>query len=157
FLGQPSIVFKVPFRYDGTGATFGTATYAGYGAWDGQDGDLRPPDGSITTDKDGSGLGRLVGLDGQAQGNRFAVVVGACGGDGGMPSCDPPGAPEALSANVTPAGTGLDLTFRVPALGGASYYEVRYQLGSDPITDDNFEQQLSGPMKGGGDAGTTIS
>lgn len=160
FLGQPSIVLRVPFHYDERGTTAGTATYEGYGAWDGQDGKLRPADGTITLDKEGSGLGRLARLGAPEADSRFAVVVGSCnatGMDGGTSVCEAPQSAESLGAEVAGSGTSLTVTFRVPAGVAASSWQVRYQLGSTPITDDNFEQQLVGPTLAGGKPGDALS
>lgn len=77
FLGQPSIAWRVPFHLDAAGGLATALDYAGYGAWDGGDGDLRPPDGTIS-DNPGSGAGRLLALDDGAGPWRVAVAVGAC-------------------------------------------------------------------------------
>lgn len=170
FLGQPSVVYRVPFHYGAGGAFAGTSSYAGYGTWDGSDGVLHAPDATIS-DAPGTGAGRLVDVSGDGQGYRFAVQVGACppkpdggagspdGGampsDGGAPDggvmmeCDAPGAVTDLQ--VTPEAGALRVEFRAPASGPQpSMYSVRYRLGTDPITDGDFDRQLSGAALAGG-------
>jgi hypothetical protein len=164
FLGQPSIVYAVPFHYDAVGGMTGTDTYAGYGAWDGQDGDLRPPDGTISVGQDGTGLGRLVLMP---SGHRVDVVVGTCaagpdGGatDGGLPhtACDAPPPPEAVAVTTNAAGTALDVSFRVPAGSKPTdYYTVRYAQGDTPITPSTFNDQLAGPSLSATLAGDTLT
>src|SRR5438874_12749626 len=58
-VGQPSILFKMPIKIGDVVDVAQTADYAGYGSPDGQDGELRPPDKTITLDKMGSGVNRL--------------------------------------------------------------------------------------------------
>ena len=56
------------------------------------------------------------------------------------------------------SGTAIEVNFRVPSGGPpASHYEVRYQLGDVPITDENFDMQLAGPRTGSGESGAGIS
>ena len=60
--GQPSVVYRLPFRLDRRTATQSAVTeIAGYGDWDGQTGTLHPPDSSII-DVLGSGRGRLLAI-----------------------------------------------------------------------------------------------
>ena len=52
-VGQPSVLFRVPFTLTGTAADVGTTAaasdIAGYGDWSGATGDVSPPDGTIST------------------------------------------------------------------------------------------------------------
>jgi hypothetical protein len=58
--GQPSVVFRVPFRLDRTRTTQAAVTSInGYGDWDGASGTLHAPDRTIS-DSYGSGTGRLM-------------------------------------------------------------------------------------------------
>ncbi|MBX3268660.1 MAG: hypothetical protein KF729_00270 [Sandaracinaceae bacterium] len=62
YRGQPSIVYRVPFRVASTGGSASTATVAGFGAMHGEDGELRAMDGTIVDDPagaPGSGADRL--------------------------------------------------------------------------------------------------
>jgi hypothetical protein len=49
YRGQPSILWKVEIRLSGAPDSAGIADYTGYGSPDGSDGDIRPPDSTITT------------------------------------------------------------------------------------------------------------
>ncbi len=58
--GQPSVVYRVPFRLSRTQPFQSAATdISGYGDWDGKTGTLHRPDATIT-DAPGSGAGRLL-------------------------------------------------------------------------------------------------
>src|SRR6185503_8104836 len=154
FLGQPSVVYRVPFRVDSTdldGSTAIATQYAGYSTWDGSDGNLHPPDGTVT-DVPGSGAGRLVDVNDGVDVYRAKVVVGSCTAhptDGGMPvdggSCV---APEPVTA-VTLAShpTSLTVTFRAPASGAPpDRFAIRYREGEQPITGTMFDAQVAGPQ-----------
>jgi hypothetical protein len=78
FLGQPSVLFAVPFHLSPAGDVAAAADYAGYGAWDGQDGTLRPPDGTISEGVPGSGAGRLLEVTDGTASYRVQVAVGRC-------------------------------------------------------------------------------
>jgi len=49
FLGQPSVVWKVSIDIGANPVTAQTLDYAGYGSYNGTNGDLNPPDKTITT------------------------------------------------------------------------------------------------------------
>jgi hypothetical protein len=60
--GQPSVVYRVPFKMSRTSTVVAASTdYVGYGDPMGKTGTLNPPDGTIS-DKPGSGVGRLLVL-----------------------------------------------------------------------------------------------
>ena len=59
YRGQPSVLYQVPFTVGPAVATSSTADYAGYGDPNGLDGNVRPPDATITTGVGGSGAERL--------------------------------------------------------------------------------------------------
>jgi len=59
-IGQPSVLWSVPITVSATSATALTADYVGYGSATGENGQLNPPDGSITMTTPGSGVNRLV-------------------------------------------------------------------------------------------------
>ena len=143
FLGQPSVVYRVPFHYDEKGGTAIATSYAGYGSWDGSDGMLWPAgDGTITTGKPGSGAGRLLDVSEPPDVFRFKVIVGGC--NGGPHVCNTPPPPTDLK--VTPSGTSLMIAFS--SAGGPdapNRYSVRYRVGGEAITDANFDQQVTGP------------
>ncbi len=160
FLGQPSVVYRVPFRYDVGGGTAVATQYAGYSTWDGSDGVLHPPDSSIVSNKNGTGAGRLVDVDDGVDVYRVKTVVGNCSVlpiDGGLPPSDGgvsdagvnPGcnAPAPVSNfEVEPGADKLKLKFNAPVTGPPPlYYEVRYQVSQSPITGASFAMQLPAP------------
>ena len=57
WLGQPSVLYRVSFD-PSTPGTYTTDAYVGYGSWDGSDGEINPPDGTISQ-SGGSGADRL--------------------------------------------------------------------------------------------------
>ena len=133
YRGQPSIVYKVPFTIGLTDTVVGTAQYAGYGDPTGQDGEIRPPDMSITTDTPGSGASRLQIM---TDGNRVTVSS--------HPEFDstPPADPTNVQS-IDTESTSVTLGFVAPGddgiMGKVTKYEVRYQA-NEPITDANFDQ-----------------
>jgi hypothetical protein len=158
FLGQPSVVWKVPFHYDGNGRSAIAADYSGYGDWDGATGMLHPPDGTIMTGKDGSGAGRLLAYNDGTDVYRAKVVVGNCGGmlpDGGVfapgmdggttpPNCAAPDPVENLT--LVPDQTSIAVQFTAPTTGSpANRFSVRYRGGSMPITDADFDSATAAP------------
>ena len=105
YRGQPSIVYSVPVVISPTGGTTSTATYEGYGAIHGQDGELRPPDATITDDPSeapGSGADRLRAGPGGA---RLTATVPA------FDVCNQPEPPPQCGRECTPGdgscGEGL--------------------------------------------------
>ena len=82
YLGQPSVVYKLPFDPRAKGFT-GTSTWAGYGDWNGASGTIHPPDATISTTK-GSGTDRLQQYTLNGETFRFGVYsYGTAGGDTG--------------------------------------------------------------------------
>jgi hypothetical protein len=147
FLGQPSVVYQVPFALDpnGSSAVAKPGDYAGYSTWDGSDGALHPPDGTIATGTPGTGAGRVLETNDGVDDFSVKVVVGMCGNtDGGVdafPTCEPPDAVTNLS--VKPSATAVDLTFDAPT--GAvqpKRLSVRYHEGDSPIDDASFDSAL---------------
>jgi hypothetical protein len=152
FLGQPSIVYEVPFTLSETITdTETTATYVGYGAWDGQSGTLNPADPTISTD-DGTGAGRLM-MNTDATGS-WRVQVTAL--PGMRPTCDPPQTPTGLT--LTPGPTSLGLAFASAAHGPpTARFDVRYS--DKPLSDANFIKGLPSDHMPPppGDAGSTVT
>jgi hypothetical protein len=113
-----------------------TTDYAGYGDPEGIDGDVRPPDATISTDVPGSGGSRFA-LEADQQGSyrvRADVEV--------EHDCVAPGIPSAMAYEGTSGRTSM-ISFIAPGddgdLGTARGYEVRYQVGGE-ITEANFDQ-----------------
>jgi hypothetical protein len=146
FLGQPSVVYQVPFTLDlkGSSAFIKPGAYAGYSTWDGSDGVLHPPDGTITTGSPGTGAGRILETNDGTDDFSVKVVVGGGCPDGGVdafPTCVAPDAVTNLS--VTPSPTAVDITFDDPT--GAvqpKHFSVRYHEGDSPIDDTSFDGAL---------------
>jgi len=133
FRGQPSIVYKVPFTI-GTGTSdTSTLDYIGYGDPEGDDGTIRPPDATITTDTPGSGALRfqLVSDNGM-----YRVRVKAAS----VPDFGPPDAPANLQTTKIES-TKVSLEFVEPGddgqIGPVTGYEVRIRANAE-MTSDNF-------------------
>lgn len=165
FLGQPSVVYRVPFRIDSTdldGSTSVATQYAGYSTWDGSDGNLHPPDGTIS-DTPGSGAGRLLDVNDGVDVYRAKVVVGSCTtrpSDGGTPadggSCDAPGPVSDLALAGNP--TSITVTFQAPVSGAPpDRFAIRYREGSSPISGDTFDTVVAGPQLAATTPGATFS
>ena len=136
YRGQPSVLYQVPVRIALDGGLAQATTYVGYGDPEGLDGDVRPPDATITTDVGGSGGARLA-LQSDTNGMyrvRADVEV--------EHDCVPPGLATDLVYEGTDGRTS-SISFIAPGddgdVGTARGYEVRYQVGGD-ITDANFDQ-----------------
>jgi len=135
YLGQPSVVFRVPFSASQVGrlsaaAPIGYGSLLGYGD---SPGAVRPLDDSITDDpilSPGSGADRLQKM---TDGGRFAVEVRACPeGTSPGPVSDLTLKPVANSKHSHEWGT---LSFVPSPVGEAvTHYEVRYSR--EAITDD---------------------
>lgn len=134
YRGQPSILYTVPFVVSATDKTTATATdYAGYGDETGSDGNVRPPDATITTDTPGSGASRLQLIADGDQMYRLKVTV------------DPtsattfPDLPGQLQATDVATSTA-NLTFIAPGENGerVAGYDIRIRASTE-MTADNFE------------------
>ncbi|MEO6776251.1 MAG: fibronectin type III domain-containing protein [Kofleriaceae bacterium] len=138
YRGQPSIVYRVPFTVGSTSTEAATATYFGYGSPDGTDGDIRPADGTITTDTPGSGAARLELVSDGTDMYRVRVTIDP--NQGGTP----PLAPSAFAATTVHAGD-VELSFVAPGVGPqlaqVSGYEIRIRA-SDEMTAANFADSM---------------
>jgi len=145
YRGQPSVVYRVPLHIGTTVEQNLTLDYSGYGDPGTQvvgsnpvifdfDGDVRPPDATITTSVPGSGGARLL-IDTQGT-MTFRVLAEA------RPVFDdaPPGQATELEV-VEVDQRSATLRFVAPGddgmTGKVSGYQVRYRA-VDPIDDDNF-------------------
>jgi hypothetical protein len=135
YRGQPSIVYATPFSIADTPKHAMSDTYVGYGDPDGNDGALRSPDATITTNTPGSGASRLeLTSDGT---NMYRVRVDMQPGLAG----EPPAAPDAFVATSI-ASTSATLTFVEPAGGGRPVaYDIRIRA-IDDITAKNFASSM---------------
>jgi hypothetical protein len=133
YRGQPSVVYRVPFTIGVTETTSETDAYHGYGSPDGSDGNVRPPDSTITTDTPGSGALRfqLVSDD-----SLYRVRVKA------TPELDfaNPGVPQSLAVSKVES-FGATLEFIEPGddglIGTVTGYTVRVRANSE-MTVENF-------------------
>ncbi len=150
YRGQPSVVYKVPFTIGTTETTASTMDYVGYGDPDGLDGDLRPPDDTITTDTPGSGAGRF----GIVPGGNYRVRVVS------RPERDDVAPDEAMDLQLVEATSrSATLSFVAPGddgeIGTAQSYEVRYRVGED-ITEANFDASMRIPSTPVPEVGGTL-
>jgi hypothetical protein len=133
YLGQPSLVYKLPFTVDLADHTVGTVQYAGYGDPTGRDGEIRPPDGTIETSTPGSGASRLQIM---TDGNRVRVTSHV------ELDSTPPADPANLETMAV-ASNKIDLGFIAPGddgdMGTVQRYDVRYLVG-EPVTDANWDR-----------------
>ncbi|MBA3541242.1 MAG: hypothetical protein H0T79_16645 [Deltaproteobacteria bacterium] len=136
YRGQPSVVYKVPFALGDGEHPVLTLEYAGYSDPDGLDGNLRAPDGTITTDVLGSGASRLAMQIDDLLGAYRVRVDARTEQDGLLPS-----APGELSVVATESGIST-ISFVAPGddgmSGTARRYEFRYRVGAE-ITEADFD------------------
>jgi hypothetical protein len=157
--GQPSIVYAVPFTVGESADVETTSTYVGYGDWDGSTGTMHPADTTITTNAEGTGVGRLLLTSDQAGSWRMKVsALPECegGGDGGD-TCAAPNPPEDLQ--LVPGDTSIQVSFASAASGpGATRFDVRYRNNGD-ISDADFLSAIppSTPPPTPGTPGSTVS
>jgi hypothetical protein len=136
YVGQPSVVYKVPFTISTTETIASTDTYIGY-ADPAQPGTLHAPDATITSNTPNTGASRLLltSKDGQM----YRVRVDA------RPEADyvAPGAPGEMVIS-DPQSSTATLTFAAPGddgmIGTVKGYEVRYLAGNTAITAENFAE-----------------
>lgn len=121
FMGQPSIVWRVPITIGEVESSGFARNYVGYGSSDGTDGMLRAPDDTITTSVAGSGAERILPLPGDVDGARVRVSYDPAG------ACDVP--PPVWNLKVTSA-LEERVALEFSPVAGASYYDVRYSLAS---------------------------
>jgi hypothetical protein len=170
-LGQPSVVYRVPFTLSRTAPFQGaTSEIAGYGDWQGKSGALSPPDATIS-DSPGSGKGRLLVISqpslagGNPVSGRVHVLVepgaggpprtdastggGPAGGDGGV--C--PATRVELSVEATPGDAKNAETAQVrfnepsgPQFEAVEEYEIRYWDGAEK-TSAAFESGNPAPSR----------
>lgn len=155
YLGQPSIVYSVPFHLDSSLHEFRSADYEGYGDIRGQSGALHPPDMTIATaNRSGADRLKLVGDSGGDY--RVKVSTVPCGGD--SETCHAPPAPQTIDL-VERTDTTMKVRLQMPAqVQAGTVLQVRYREGR-PITEESFNQAIPAPslaMAGGAVMETTI-
>jgi hypothetical protein len=145
-LGQPSVIFRVPFTLGGASAGWAAAAahIAGYGDATGATGMVFAPDGSIST-APGSGEGRLATTSGPGGEGRVHVSFSAC-----EPfDCASHGSPDAVPVEaLEDEVTATTATLRFHQVGDADLpvlgYDARLarvgQTGAIDITTQDFER-----------------
>jgi hypothetical protein len=134
YRGQPSLVYSTPFSLTTELTTARTLDYVGYGDPDGEDGEIRPPDETITEGMPGSGASRLaVMLEGS---DPYRLKVSAYPSpDEAMP--DAPGPVEVTEVT----GSSARARFTAPGDDGlegkVTGYEIRYLPGGE-VDASNF-------------------
>ncbi len=102
-VGQPSVLYRVPFTYaPGVATTASVTDIAGYGDWSGATGTVNPPDATISSTP-GSGAGRLLLTNGASGPGRVTVSLQSC---------------SAVECDVTPSPLPLPVSFTATASGG---------------------------------------
>ncbi len=144
YLGQPSVVYKLSFdpREEGF---LGTASYAGYGDWDGATGTLHPPDGKIS-DTAGSGADRLRKYTLHGETFRFGVYrygADGKGGDDGWGHCQADALAPVTGLELEPvAFDRVRVHYTVPAAQDRDFALSRLHVyllpGDGPLTMDNL-------------------
>ena len=122
--GQPSVVWQVPITVGEEPQTQDSSEYVGYGAPDGLDGELYPPDETITTDLEGSGAGRLTMVGGYQVRVNYAPEA----------ECTTP-MPVTSVQFVESTFKSVDLELTMPSEGNnsATIYEIVYSEAHDSI------------------------
>ena len=161
-VGQPSVVYRVPFHFSAgapIAATAATAAY-GYGDWTGIAGDLHPIDAQIDATTPGSGAQRLRASDGP--GGRGLVHVDEI-------ACTPldcstapvPESPRIDPPKLMQPASSATFTFRQSSDSGAAViaYEMRYVLAPDPLkgADESLFSQWTPTLAPAVDAPGTTS
>jgi len=134
FLGQPSIVYAVPFTVGGDVDLELVRDSYGYGDWDGATGTVHPADFTIAT-VDGTGAGRLLTTSDDDGVWRIKVrALPSC--TGGSFACEPPAPP--LGLELRPSSSAVDVQFASSPYGApASRFDLRYREAA-PISDADF-------------------
>ena len=137
YRGQPSVLYKVAFAVGASASTGTTLDYVGYGDPDGLDGNLRTPDGTITTNIPGSGAQRLDVVTEGPTSFRVRVVASP------QTASVIPDAVKSLEA-VSETSRGATIKFLSPIEdaehGKVKGYDVRFLAGLDSITEATFDQ-----------------
>jgi len=125
-VGQPSVVYRVPFSLAAPVPAAAVATAAGYGDWTGATGALSPLDATIT-DAPGSGAGRLRAGDGPGGMGRVHLVELPCAAVDCAQAGPPPQPPVDASPRAQDATT-TSFSFRQVADGADKVitYDLRY-------------------------------
>lgn len=130
-VGQPSVVYRVPFSLADTVPPTAVDAPLGYGDWSGNTGLLSPLDDTIS-DAPGSGAGRLRAGDGPGGAGRVHVVEVGCA----PLDCAQSAAPEQPAVDASPRtqdAMAASFTFRQVADGNGGPV-IAYELRYTPVT-----------------------
>jgi hypothetical protein len=163
-IGQPSVVWKVPFQLDRkTPAQAAVTAPVGYGDWDGETGTLHAPDSTIS-DTPGSGSGRLLtfsrpGIDGGAPLTgrvHVATEVPLTAEDCAMLPPDNGLVTGLRALDVTDKDARVEFIEAHDRRKPVAGYEVRYLVGGS-MTLEQFLQATPAPVVDPGMPGATTS
>lgn len=145
-VGQPSVLWRVPFTVSATATVVRVGDYAGYGAFDGADGQVRPRDNTITTGIAGSGEGRLKPVTDASGAYRVRVRFSPDA------TCTDP-APLSGLTLLNADWEWVELSFTAPP-GDGQTYEIYYAEGAGSLKTNadlgnGTVSAASGPMIGG--------
>jgi hypothetical protein len=151
-IGQPSVVFRVPFRVGDQPGFGSTDSLAGYADFDGATGTLHPPDSTISNGP-GSGAGRLLSIptpwpdQPATMGKLFVRVDCGQSENGQSRQCEPPPPPPAPVTDMVVLrtdATSAKIEFRHSGDGGRPVlgYDVRIRQGEQGSTEENFLQAI---------------
>lgn len=146
-IGQPSVVWQLPITVSATATETRVVDYAGYGSSTGEDGNLNLPDGTITIDREGSGVNRLRVIDDGVEPYRVRVALVT------NTDCDAP----PIVDDLTMSGTDwahVTVAFASGDPRDVAGYELRYAEGAGTIVDEaDFLAAQPGPPVLVGNAG----
>jgi hypothetical protein len=163
-IGQPSVVWKVPFQLDRkTASQAAVTTISGYGDWDGETGTLHAPDSTIS-DTPGSGAGRLltftrpaIGGGSPVQGRVHLNTVVPLGPDACASLPPDNGLVNGLKVlEVTEKDARVEFIEAHDRGKPVEQYEIRYLVGSS-MTLEQFLQATPAPVVDPGTPGTPVS
>ncbi len=138
--GQPSLVWRLPIHLGGAAVEAFATSYAGYGAPDGQDGMLRPPDATITVGVPGSGTGRLAPQPSGSTPFQVAVRFDP------ETTCASPAPVTALAeVGLDPQWADLSFVSTATSMDQAMTYEIRYSQ-APILSEADFVAANTGPI-----------
>jgi hypothetical protein len=142
-VGQPSVVFRLPFQLSaGAPVPATTATDPiGYGDWTGVSGDLTPLDAQID-DGPGSGAGRLRVSDGPGGPARLHLIEGTCA-PLDCATAPAPESPRVEEPTTAQAATSATFTFRQASDSGAPVIGYELRFTAVPISSELDETSFS--------------
>ncbi len=150
WLGQPSVVYRVEFLPGEAGYTV-TDSFYGYGSFEGDSGEISPPDATISV-SGGSGADRLQRFSHDGREGRFGIEASGWsptdgGGGGGSGGCATEPLPPVIDLHASPRTFDqVELKFEMPA-GIPSDIElhrlnVYYYVGEQAMDEFSLDAAL---------------